>query len=263
MLLAIDIGNSGVKCAVYDGSDRVAFFRLATTDFKTSYEYKFMFQGLLGEFSLSFDDINSAILSTVVPSTRQTIVEVFRFLGIPLLVVGPGIKTGIKLRIEAHDSLGADLLCNAVAGHALAKAQAKEQGGVQKAALVIAFGTALTYTVVNSKNELVGVSIAPGLGTSIRALVGKTAMLPMIPEDFPQTLIGRNTVSAMQAGTIGGMYGAVKYMIESIRSELGEELEVYTTGHEAQIFPELGNYIPHLTTEGLRILAELNRLPIA
>jgi type III pantothenate kinase len=255
MLLAIDMGNTNIKYGVFDGENLVASFRVSSRISRTSDEYGSVLVGLLSDKGIKKTDIDGIILSSVIPSLNYTICHMCEFFfGITPIIVGPGIKTGLNIKTDNPKEVGADIIVNSVS------AFTKYGGPV----IVIDFGTATTFDVVNDKCELMGVVIAPGIKTSIEGLVSKTAQLPMIELDAPKTVIGKNTKHCMQSGLIFGFSGLVENITYKIKKELKlDEVKVVATGGLGEIIAKEVKTISvvdrTLTLDGLRYIYELNR----
>lgn len=255
MILVIDVGNTNIKYGVYDGSELKASFRVASRKNKTADEYGVALVSLLNSSNISVADIKGVILSSVIPSLNYTVCHMCEyFFGVTPLVVGPGIKTGLKIKADNPREVGADIIVNSVSAFS-------KYGGPL---IVIDFGTATTFDVITGAGELTGVIIAPGIKTSLEGLVSGTAQLPMIELTSPKSVLGRNTETAMQAGIVYGFAGLVENIIKKIKLELGEEkVTVVATGGMSKIIKEEVSSIDFvdrtLTLNGLRLIYELNR----
>lgn len=255
MLLAIDMGNTNIKYGVFDGDNLLASFRVSSRISRTADEYGSVLVGLLSNKGISKTDIDGIILSSVIPSLNYTICHMCEFFfGITPIIVGPGIKTGLNIKTDNPKEVGADIIVNSVS------AFSKYGGPV----IVIDFGTATTFDVINEKCELLGVVIAPGIKTSIEGLVSKTAQLPMIELDAPKTVIGKNTKHSMQSGLIFGFSGLVENITYKIKKELKlDEVKVVATGGLGEIIAREVKTISvvdrTLTLDGLRYIYELNK----
>jgi type III pantothenate kinase len=168
------------------------------------------------------------------------------------LIVGPGVRTGIRIRTDNPTEVGADLVANAVAAYAR----------LQTNCVVVDFGTALTFTAVAVPGDLLGVAIAPGLNSAAGALASNTAQLPYVQLVPPPAAIGRNTVNSIQSGVVFGYIGLVSALVSRIQAELGGEAQAIATGGQAQVIAPLTNQFaaiePWLTLDGLRIIVERN-----
>ena len=254
MLLAIDLGNTNIKYGVFNGGELVASFRVSSRISRTADEYGSVLVGLLADSNIKKGDIDGIIFSSVIPALNYTICHMCEyFFGISPLIVGPGIKTGLNIKAENPREVGADIIVNSVSAY-------NKYGGP---IVVIDFGTATTFDVINDKCELLGVVIAPGIKTSLEGLVNKTAQLPMVELDAPKTVIGKNTKHCMQSGIIFGFAGLVDNILKKIKKELGvEQLKVVATGGLGEIIAKEVKTIDTvdrtLTLNGLRHIYELN-----
>lgn len=253
MLCAVDVGNSNIVIGLYSREQWVARWRVATVTERTVDEYWMLLRNLFREHSIEPNEIERTILSTVVPELYSTLHAVLtRFSGASPLTVSTSLNTGLNFGTENPREMGADLLANAVAAYGL----------YRQSAIVIDFGTALTFTVVDGQGYVRGVSIAPGLKTAMEALSMNTAQLPHIPLDFPAKYIGTDTIGAIQSGLMYGYAGLVEHMVSGMQTEIGTESLVIATGGMAGTLaphiPCIDEEAPWLTLDGLRILAELN-----
>lgn len=261
MLLAVDIGNSNIVLALHNQVSWVKSFRIATLVNEPKLYYKKKIVDLFFEEGISLHDINTNVLSSVVPVLRDLFEEIMEelFEQAPV-VVRPALYPPISLDIDHHDEIGTDLFANAVAAHAR----------FAKNAIVVDFGTALTFTVVSEQGQILGVNIVPGLKTAIRALVGNTAQLPEVPLEMPSSAIGKNTTTAIQNGILRGYVGLVRHQLASIRAELGGDFIAVATGGLSKILTELADDFHavdiNLTIDGLRLIgdyqATLNKKPV-
>jgi type III pantothenate kinase len=217
-------------------------------------EYAMLLKELLGEAGLDFESIDGAVMASVVPPLTAIFQELTeRYLGQNALVVGHDVKTGVTIRIENPEEVGADRVANTAAVQKL-------YGGP---AVVLDLGTATTFDVISDEGEYLGGAIAPGLGISAEALVRNTARLPKVALSVPKQTIGRSTVSAMQSGLVFGYVGLVKELVGRLKVELGGDPKVIATGGMAELISEWTRVIdivnPRLTLEGIRIIYGLNR----
>ena len=255
MLLAIDLGNTNIKYGVFDGDNLVASFRVSSRISRTADEYGSVLVGLLNNRGIQVKDIDGIIFSSVIPALNYTICHMCEyFFNIQPLVIGPGVKTGLNIKADNTREVGADIIVNSVSAY-------NKYGGP---IVVIDFGTATTFDIINDRCELLGVVIAPGIKTSLEGLATKTAQLPMVELDAPKTVIGKNTKHCMQAGIIFGFAGLVENILKRIKKELGlTEITVVATGGLGEIIAKevkLINKIDRtLTLDGLRIIYQLNK----
>lgn len=254
MILAIDMGNNNIKYGVFDGEKLVASFRVSSRISRTADEYGSVLVGLLSDSGIKKSDINGIVFSSVIPALNYTICHMCEyFFGIKPLIVGPGIKTGLNIKTDNPKEVGADIIVNSVSAF-------RKYGGP---VVVIDFGTATTFDIINDKCELLGVVIAPGIKTSLEGLASKTAQLPMVELNAPKTVIGKSTVHCMQSGLIFGFAGLVENIIKKIKNELKlEKIQVVATGGLGEIIAKESSAISvvdrTLTLNGLRMIYELN-----
>lgn len=254
MLLAVDVGNSNTLLGIFQGDDLVQHWRISTDSERTSDEMALLFQGLLGFAGLDFShNIHGVVISSVVPTVTETLRDMAsRYFPFPPVVIEPGVRTGIALRYENPREIGADRIVNAVAAFDL-------YGGP---AIVVDFGTATSFDVVNAEGEFVGGAIAPGVHTSTEALIAKAARLPKVETITPPAAIGRSTISALQSGIVYGFAGQVDAIVARIRAELGPGVTTVATGGLAPAVLEACTSIDHhdewLTLKGLRLIWERN-----
>lgn len=253
MLLAIDVGNTNIAFGTYDSGRWTNRWRIRTVPDKMPDEYGVLFRDLIRDGSWQMSDIHRAVLGSVVPPLTGALPEMLkRQTGCDPLVVGPGVRTGLRIRTDNPAEVGADLVANAVAAYAR----------FQSNCIVVDFGTALTFTAVAEPGDLLGVAIAPGLNSAAGALFRNTAQLPHVHLVPPPAAIGRNTTHSIQSGLVFGYIGLVEALIGRMRQELGDEAQVIATGGLAQVIAPLTDQFtevdPWLTLEGLRIIAERN-----
>jgi type III pantothenate kinase len=253
MLLAIDIGNTTIALGVFQGEKLKATWRLSTDVHKLADEYAALLLNLLTLEDLSFSDIDEAIISSSVPPMVTTLEELCqRYCKVTPLVVGTGIKTGVRISLDNPREVGADRVVNAAAAHRL-------YGGPL---IVIDLGTATTLDAVSADGDYLGGAIAPGIGISADALFERAAKLPRVELTRPKKAIGRNTVAAMQSGIIFGYVGLIEGIVVRMRKELGGKVRVIATGGLASIIAKETDVIdvldPDLTLVGLRLVHELN-----
>jgi type III pantothenate kinase len=255
LLLAVDIGNSMTKLGLFDGERLVDHWRLSTAPRRTSDEVALQLAGLLDFVGLRLDqDIDGFAVGSVVP----TVTEVYRavaerYLADPALVVEPGVRTGLQVRHDHPQDLGADRILNAVAAQAL-------YGGPT---VVVDFGTAISFDVVDVSGAFVGGAIAPGVSTAADALVEHAARLPTVEIVRPAKAVGRSTVTALQSGLVHGFAGLVDRLVERLGAELGPGVTTVATGTvEADVLQaceRIDHHDPWLTLKGLRLVWERNQ----
>lgn len=254
MLLAVDIGNTNIVLGVHNGTSWQNHWRICTDPLRMPDEYGVLVRDLLKEDDIDRRDIHQAVISSVVPGLTDRIREMVRKItGFDPLIVGPGVKTGLKILIENPAELGTDIVCNSVAAY-------NRTGGN---CIVVDFGTALTFTAIREPGEILGVSIAPGLQAAANALSEHTAQLPQVWLEPPKNAIGKNTIKSVQSGVLFGYTGLVEALIDRMRQELGGEAAVIGTGGRSGVIAPLTDRFtliePWLILEGLRLIAERNR----
>lgn len=222
MLLAIDIGNTHTTFGVFDKDKLRATWRLTTGINRTIDEYANVLLGLLRLRGLDKSDITDVALASVVPPITPTFEQLFKtYLDISTFVIGAGIKTGVRIRMDNPREVGPDRIVNAAAAYHL----------YAPGPLIIAdFGTATTFDVVSKEGDYIGGAISPGIGTMADALFTRTAMLPRVELIPPKRAIGSNTITAMQSGIMLGYVGLIEGIIARIQKELPEKAKVIATG---------------------------------
>jgi type III pantothenate kinase len=254
VLIAIDVGNTQTVMGLYDGDELVDSWRLSTVRERTADEYRLFFAGLLRQDGYHLEDVDGVALSSVVPTAKLAMIEVARGLvDGPLVVVGPGTRTGLPINIDNPREVGADRVVNSVA--------ASHRYGTP--VIVVDFGTATNMDVVDESGAYVGGIIAPGLEISQNALIEATAALRRVELVQPRSGVGKNTVEAIQGGLLFGHAGLVDGIVTRILAELPSEPTVVATGGLASTI------VPHcstvdivddsLTLDGLRLIFDMNR----
>ncbi|MFW6138945.1 MAG: type III pantothenate kinase [Spirochaetota bacterium] len=254
MLFCIDIGNTNLAFGLWDNHRWLGRWRIQTVRDKMPDEYALLLKGLLRESGYELNNITTVIIASVVPQLKNVFNELFmRYLGVKPLIVEPGIRTGLSIRVDNPSELGADLVADAVAAHHRFK----------KACIIVDFGTATSFSAVSHKGEFMGVAIAPGIEVAAEALSSSTAQLPRISLVPPPRAIGTNTVHSMQSGLIFGYIGLVEELVRRMSRELGGDAEVIATGGLSKVFSphikKIQHVDPELTLDGLRIIAERNQ----
>lgn len=254
MILVVDVGNTNITCGVYEGKNLKTTFRMTTRLPRTSDEYGISICEMLRTNQINKEDIEGTIIASVVPNVMHALTGAFkRYVGTNPMIVGPGIKTGIKITSDNPREIGPDRIVDAVAAYEL-------YGGP---VLVMDFGTATTYDLV-TEDGCFGVGItAPGIRISAKALWEDTAKLPEIEIKKPKSILARETISSMQAGLVYGQIGQTEYIVNQVKKETGyDNLKVVATGGLGRIIADETNtiqvYNRDLTLEGLRIIYEKN-----
>ncbi len=254
MVLVVDIGNTSIVIGVYKGNELIGNWRMVTKNEKTSDEYGIFILNLLRYSNIDYQNINSAIVSSVVPNVMHSFENALRkYFSIEPIIVGPGIKTGITIAIDNPREAGADRIVGLVAAYNMF-------GGPL---IVIDFGTATTYDVINEKGEYKYGITSPGIQISADAMWQRTAQLPSVEIKRPNSILAKNTVTSMQAGLFYGHVGQVEYIIKRIKEELKvENMKVVATGGFGRIIadetPIIDAYDPQLLFKGLKIIHDKN-----
>ncbi len=254
MLLAIDAGNTNIVFAICDGDTIVAQWRAATKTSRTADEYAVWLAGLLHIQSMAFSDIDKAIIATVVPAALFDLRNLCRqYLNCEPMVVGaPDVVLGIGVKADHPDAVGADRLVNAVSAHERYKG----------ALIVVDFGTATTFDVIAANGDYEGGVIAPGVNLSAEALHQAAAMLPRVAIVRTQSVIGTDTIPAMQSGIYWGYVGLIEGLVARIKAEYGRPMTVVATGGLARLFHKqitaIDHLDPDLTIRGLVLVHKRN-----
>jgi len=249
MLLAVDVGNTQTVLGLYDGEALTNHWRVATESHRSGDELGALFEALVP----GLDEIEGVCLSSTVPALVRSYDEfVRRFTSAKLLVLGPGIRTGVPVRSDDPREVGPDRIANAVA--------VKAAYGVP--AIVVDFGTSTNFDVVSSEGEWLGGVLAPGIEISMDALFERAARLFRVEFTTPPTVIGKTTTASLQSGLVYGFAGQVDEIVTRIRGELGAEAQAIATGGLADLIAPHSRTIervdPWLTLEGLRLVWDLN-----
>ncbi len=253
MLLTIDIGNTNVTMGMYQGEELVAHWRISTDQERMPDEYGLQILGMLQQCGYCSKQIDGICLASVVPPLTGRIVQACQaYLNLSPLVVTNQLKTGITILYDPPQSVGADRIVDAIAVMHL-------YGGP---ACVVDFGTATTFDAITAEGHYLGGAIAPGIGIAAQALFQRTAQLPRVDLQKPPSVIGKNTVNAIQSGLLFGYVALVEGMVARMRKELGESMKVIATGGLAELVARETTVIdviaPWLTLEGLRLFWEMN-----
>lgn len=255
MLLVVDVGNTNITLGVFDGEELSGTFRMTTKLPRTSDEYGIELRQLIECQGFKSTDITDIIVASVVPDVMHSLGSaMIKYFGIKPMVVSAGIKTGIRVCTENPKQVGADRIVDAVAAYQI-------YGGP---VIVIDFGTATTYDIVGPDGTFEGAVIAPGIRTSAQALWGGAAMLPAIDIRKPASIMGKETISSMQAGIVYGQIGQAEYIVKKIREESGyHDAKVVASGGLGNIIAKETDYIdyydPQLTLKGLKMIYEKNK----
>ncbi|MBR1560942.1 MAG: type III pantothenate kinase [Clostridia bacterium] len=222
MILTLDIGNTNMKTALFDGMEMVEYWRLSTNRNRTSDEYGMALINLLNHKGIAPERVEGIMMSSVVPQINFTIEHMCRnYFGMEPMKIEPGVRTGINIKYENPRELGSDRIANAVAAYEL-------YGGP---CITIDFGTATSFGAISARGEFLGGAICPGLKLAADALTENTAKLPRFELVKPETVIGHNTVSNMQAGIVYGYIGQINYLVDRMKREMNVPgIKVIATG---------------------------------
>jgi type III pantothenate kinase len=256
LLLVIDAGNTNIVFAVHDGAQWRGRWRLATSAQRTSDEYGVWLEALLRREGLATHHITRAVIGTVVPMALYHLRRLCReWFATEPLVARAALNWGFEIRIDNPDEVGADRLLNAAAAHV-------RYGGPL---VIVDFGTATTFDLVDADGAYLGGVISPGINLSIEALHMAAARLPRIAIGRPQSVIGRSTIPAMRSGIYWGYVGLIEGLLVRIEGEFGQPLKAIATGGLAPLFAEGTDKFtaidPDLTLDGLRLLSQRNPAP--
>lgn len=253
MVLAIDIGNTHIVLGCIEGEKIIFRERMSTNHNATRLEYASMIKTAFDMYAVDYNKLDGAIISSVVPSVTKNVKgAIEKFAKIKTLVVEPGIKTGISIKIDNPAQLGSDLLVSAVAG----------VNEYKTPLIIIDMGTATTVSVINKNKEYIGGAILPGVGISHDALVNRTSKLQSIALDEPKKVIGTNTVDCIQSGLMYGNAGALDGLIDRFNEQVGEKCTVVATGGLSRVVvPLCRNEIiidEDMLLKGLMLIYEKN-----
>jgi len=255
MILVVDVGNTNITFGVYKEQNLQATFHITTKTPRTSDEYGVMLLELLERKGINVTELEGSIIASVVPDVMHSLTGgIVRYTGTKPWIVGPGVKTGIKVVTENPRGIGADRIVDAVAAY-------EKYGGP---VLVIDFGTATTYDYVTDKGEFAAGITAPGIRISLEALWKSAAKLPNVEIKKPKSILAQETITSMQAGLLYGQIGQTEYIIKKVKEETGlADMKVVATGGLGRTIADetdsIDIYDSALTLEGLRIVYEKNR----
>ncbi len=247
MILTIDAGNTNITLGVFDGDKLVGNFRMTTSISRTSDEYGIVIRDIISHNGIDKKEIRDAIVASVVPAINHSLISgIIKYFDIHPVIVKRTIDTGIKIALDRPEQVGADRVVDAAGAYAL-------YGGP---VLVIDFGTATTYDLVNKDGEFVAGVTAPGIRISARALWEDAAKLPEIEIKKPESILAKETITSMQAGLVYGQIGQSEYLIKNMIEASGyENVKVVATGGLGKMIASetdmIEEYNPHLTLIGL------------
>jgi type III pantothenate kinase len=253
MLLVVDVGNTQTHFGTFRGDELLEHWRFATVRTSTADELGAAYANLLELRGVAFEDLDASVFSTVVPELEpeyEAMAE--QYLGTHPVMVGPGLKTGMPIRIDNPRELGADRLVNSIAAY----------DRFHSACVVVDFGTSINYDVVSADGEFLGGIIAPGVEISMEALHQRAAKLVRVDLEEPRGVIGKSTIDSVRSGIVYGFAGQVDGIVERVRAELGEDTRAIATGGLAQFIVPFCDSIDEvddlLTLTGLRLIYERN-----
>lgn len=253
LLLALDVGNTQILLGVFRDGALSATWRAATEHQRTEDELAVFLDGFLEREQASLRTVDAVVVGSVVPPLTTALQRLSKkYLPRPAFFVGPGIKTGVKLRVDTPSEVGADRLANTLAAH-------RRYGGP---AIVVDFGTTTNFDCVSADGDFLGGSFAPGLELASEALFGRAARLFRVPLTAPKEAIGKNTAACLQSGLVFGYVGLVEGLVARLRTELPGARTIATGGLAstiAPLTPSIDTLDDALTLEGLRLLWELNQ----
>jgi len=254
MLLAVDIGNTNITFGVFEGEKLVNTWRMATDANKMPDEYAVFLLNLINMAGLDRSTIHGIAMCSTVPQLISVFQEMFAdYFDVPLLTLGPGTKSGVRIRFDNPREVGPDRVANAAAAHHL------YDGPV----IVVDLGTATTFDVVSRDGDYIGGVIAPGITDAARALFTRAAALPQVELVAPKQAIGTNTVASMQSGVIFGYASLIEGIIDRIQRQLGEKAHIVATGGYAQLVvdhtPVIDEVNPDITLIGLMLIYLMNQ----
>ena len=254
MLLTIDVGNTNITLGVFKGTKLIASGRIASDPYRMADEYGLILSNLLPAKGVNANQITGVSMCSVVPQMTATFVELCKkYIGQEPLIVGAGVKTGVRVLYDTPKDVGSDRIVDAVSAF-------KTYGGP---CIVVDFGTATVFDAISAKGDYLGGAIAPGLDVSAESLYKSTSQLRRVELNNPTEAIGKNTIHSLQSGLVLGYYDMVKGMVSRFKNELGEDSKVIATGGHANLFG-IENCLfavidLNLTLSGLRIIYELNQ----
>ena len=257
MLLTVDIGNTNMVFGIFNGEDLLGSFRFSTNSTATSDEVGVMAVAYFEHFGYRPSDVKACVIASVVPQVMHSVTSaIIKYFGVAPLVVDTDIETGIEMdpRCTRSSKLGTDRSVDCIAA-------LKKYGGPF---VILDFGTATTIDAIGPDGKYLGGTIGPGVRVGLDALVSRTAMLPRVELQMPETLLGRSTVEQIQAGVVGGYVGTIEYLVDRVIKEMDcGPVKVIATGGLAKMISQYTDRIQivdsSLTLDGLRYIYEANR----
>ncbi|EIM05884.1 pantothenate kinase [Planococcus antarcticus DSM 14505] len=254
MILVLDAGNTNIVLGVYDQDQLTHHWRMETLRQKTEDEYGIQIKAFLNDAGLSFSSITGVIMSSVVPPIMSVLERMCqKYFQLKPMIVGPGVKTGLNIKYDNPREVGADRIVNAVAA-------IHEYGSPL---IIVDFGTANTFCYIDEKQQYMGGAIAPGINISTGALYARASKLPRIEITIPDQVVGKNTISAMQAGIVYGYVGQAEGIVARMKKQSKETPTVIATGGMASVIASESTVIdyvdPFLTLKGLYLIYKRNQ----
>ncbi|SDZ66268.1 type III pantothenate kinase [Evansella caseinilytica] len=254
MVFVFDVGNSNIALGLYDKKELKHHWRLGTDTSKTEDQYGMDIKALFSHAGLHFKQVEGIIISSVVPPIMYTLEQMCKkYFNISPMVIGPGIKTGLNIKYDNPREVGSDRIVNAVAGIHL----------YGNPLIIVDFGTATTYCYINEHKQYIGGAIAPGMNISVEALYQKASKLPRIEITKTKSIVGKNTIHAMQSGILYGFVGQVEGIVKRMKQEANADPTVVATGTMAGLIANESDVIdivdPFLTLKGLQMIYEKNK----
>ena len=255
MIMVVDVGNTNITLGLFREKNLMGSFRMTTKRPRTSDEYGTILQSMAQSAGVTLDDIEAVVVASVVPKVMHALVNSIRkYIHVEPFIITWEAETGIRFVTENPAQIGADRIVDAAAGYAL-------YGGP---IIVIDFGTATTYDLISENGEFLACVIAPGIQISANALWGEAAKLPEIEIKKPESILGRETVSSMQAGLVYGQIGQTEYIVNEMKKAAGlDNIKVVATGGLGVILANettvIDEYDRILTLKGLQIIYEKNK----
>jgi type III pantothenate kinase len=255
MLLCIDSGNTNIVFAVFDDDDKMLEkWRASSNSNRTADEFEVLLGQLISSSNITVDDINACIIASVVPASLYTLKSLCRdyFSCEPMVIGEEGVELGIEIKVDQPSDVGADRLVNAVSAYQQYKSPM----------IIIDFGTATTFDVIDLYGNYIGGVIAPGVNLSLEALHMTAAQLPRVDIQRTSSVIGKNTIEAMQSGIYWGYVGLIEGLVKRLSEEHKIDISVIATGGLASLFNEATDFIafsdPDLTLSGLVFIYRRN-----
>lgn len=251
MVFVVDIGNSNIVISACHEGEWKHTFRYETKGVRQETYYQIALRQILMEWNIVSKDIQFCVFSSVVPDLNPPVTEAIQLvLGCPIITLGPDIYKMLDMKVPHPYEIGSDLVANAYGA-------LKIYG---KKVIVADFGTALSFVAADAQNGILGVTIAPGLKTAAQSLGEQTAQLPVVPMEYPGSYLGKDTVSAIQAGIMYGYSGLFTNIIDGIKKEYGNDFSVIVTGGQSSLVTEIHSKSevvnPYLTLEGMKMIGQ-------